>query len=189
MEMISAIDLRSGHAFKYNGSVWLVMEQDFMKPGKGNAVMRVRMKDLRTGSIVQTTLNPNNKYEKCTIDKLEVLYSYKENDTYVFMDTTDYTQIEIQEESLKWFKNFIVEGESICIVMMCEGEVLGVQTKDEKVPLTVTEAEPAIKGNTSQSARKKVTLETGLVVEVPLFIGEGDRIIVNVNDGCYCSRA
>ena len=74
MEMIAAIDLRAGHAFKYNDSVWQVLEQDFMKPGKGNAVMRVRMKDLRSGSIINTTLNPNNKYEKCMIDK-KICYS------------------------------------------------------------------------------------------------------------------
>lgn len=189
MEMISAIDLRAGYSFEYNGSVWLVLDQDFMKPGKGNAVMRVRMKDLRTGSIIQTTLNPNNKYKRCILDKKDMLFSYKEGDNFVFMDNEDYSQLEIQGDKLKWYKNFIVEGETACIILMCEGEVLGVQTKDEKVTLTVTEAEPAVKGNTSQSARKKVTVETGFVLEVPLFIGEGDKIIVNVNDGQYCSRA
>jgi len=189
MEMISAIDLRAGHAFEYNNSVWQVLEQDFMKPGKGNAVMRVRMKDLRTGSIINTTLNPNAKFKKCIIDKKEMLFSYIDGDSYVFMDNEDYTTIEIPAENLEWYKNFIVEGVTIVVVMMCEEEILGVQTKSEKVELEVTQAEPAVKGNTSQTARKKVTLETGYVLEVPLFIEEGDRIIVNVNDGSYCSRA
>lgn len=189
MEMISAIDLRAGHAFEYNNSVWQVLEQDFMKPGKGNAVMRVRMKDLRTGSIINTTLNPNAKFKKCIIDKKEMLFSYIDGDSYVFMDNEDYTTIEIPAENLQWYKNFIVEGVTIVVVMMCEEEILGVQTKSEKVELEVTQAEPAVKGNTSQTARKKVTLETGYVLEVPLFIEEGDRIIVNVNDGSYCSRA
>lgn len=189
MEMISAIDLRAGHTFEYNNSIWLVLDQDFMKPGKGNAVMRVRIKDLRSGSIIETTLNPNNKYRKYTIDKKEMLFSYIEGDSYVFMDNEDYSQIEIPADKLKWYKNFIIEGETICLVMMCEGEILGVQTKAEKVELTVTQAEPAVKGNTAQSARKKVTLETGFVVEVPLFIEEGDKLIINVNDGSYCSRA
>ncbi len=189
MEMISAIDLRAGHAFKYNNSVWQVLEQDFMKPGKGNAVMRVRMKDLRTGSIINTTLNPNNKYEKCMIDKKEMLFSYVDGDSYVFMDNEDYSQLEVPAENMSYWKNFIVEGESLVIVMMYEGEILGIQTKSEKVELEVTQAEPAVKGNTSQTARKKVILQTGYELEVPLFIEEGDRIIVNVNDGEYCSRA
>ena len=189
MEMIAAIDLRSGHTFEYNGSVWQVLEQDFMKPGKGNAVMRVRMKDLRSGSIIETTLNPNNKYKKCIIDKKEMLFSYVEGDTYVFMDNEDYSQLEIPAAQVEACKNYLIEGETICMVLMCEGEILGVSTKDEKVTLTVTQAEPAVRGNTSQSARKKVTLETGLVIEVPLFIEEGDKIIVNVNDASYCSRA
>ena len=189
MEMISDIDLRAGYAFKYNDSVWQVLEQDFMKPGKGNAVMRVRMKDLRTGSIINTTLNPNAKYKKCIIDKKEMLFSYIDGDSYVFMDNEDYTTIEVPAENLEWYKNFIVEGVSIVVVMMCEEEILGIQTKSEKVELEVTQAEPAVKGNTSQTARKKVTLETGFVLEVPLFIEEGDKIIVNVNDGTYCSRA
>lgn len=189
MEMISAIDLRAGHAFEYNNSVWQVLEQDFMKPGKGNAVMRVRMKDLRTGSIIQTTLNPNNKYKKCTIDKKEMLFSYVEGDQYVFMDNEDYSTLEIPSERLEYYKNFMIEGETICLVLLYEGEILGVQTKDEKVALEVTQAEPAVKGNTSQSARKKVTLQTGYELEVPLFIEEGDKIIVNVNEGTYVSRA
>ena len=189
MEMIAAIDLRAGNTFEYNNSVWQVLEQDFMKPGKGNAVMRVRMKDLRTGSIIQTTLNPNNKYTKCIIDKNAMLFSYVEGDVCVFMDNEDYSTIEIPEDKLKWYKNFMVEGETVCLVMMCEGEILGVQTKDEKIVLEVTQAEPAVKGNTSQTARKKVTLQTGFELEVPLFIEEGDKIIVNVNDGSYCSRA
>lgn len=189
MEMIAAIDLRAGHTFEYNGSVWQVLEQDFMKPGKGNAVMRVRMKDLRNGSIIQTTLNPNNKYKKCIIDKKEMLFSYVDGDNYVLMDNEDYSTLEMPASAFEWYKNFVVEGASTLIVMMCEGEVLGVTTKAEKVELEVTQAEPAVKGNTSQSARKKVTVETGYELEVPLFIEEGDRIIVNVNDGSYVSRA
>jgi len=118
-----------------------------------------------------------------------MLFSYIDGDSYVFMDNEDYTTIEIPAENLEWYKNFIVEGVTIVVVMMCEEEILGVQTKSEKVELEVTQAEPAVKGNTSQTARKKVTLETGYVLEVPLFIEEGDRIIVNVNDGSYCSRA
>ena len=189
MEMVSAIDLRAGMAFEYNNSIWLVLEQDFMKPGKGNAVMRVKMRDLRSGSIVATTINPNNKYKKCIIDKKDMLFSYVDGDTYVFMDNEDYSTIELPAERLEWYKNFIVEGETICQVMMCEGEVLGIQTKDEKVVLEVTQADPAVRGNTSQTARKKVTLQTGLVIEAPLFIEEGDKVIVSTIDGSYSSRA
>lgn len=189
MEMISAIDLRSGHTFEYEGGVWQVMEQDFMKPGKGNAVMRVRMKNLKTGAIVQTTLNPNNKYRVLVVDKKDMLFSYLEGDTYVLMDNEDYSTLEVPASYFDWWKNFVVEGESILQVLMCEGEILGVSTKDEKIVLEVTQAEPAVKGNTSQAARKKVTCSTGFQLEVPLFIEEGDKIIVNVNEGTYCSRA
>jgi len=189
MEMIAAIDLRAGIAFEYNNSIWLVLEQDFMKPGKGNAVMRVKMKDLRTGSTVATTINPNNKYKVCDIEKKDMLFSYVDGDNYVFMDNEDYSTVELPKEKLEWYKNFIVEGETVCQLMICEGEVLGVQTKAEKVTLTVTQADPAIKGNTAQSARKKVTLETGWVLEAPLFIEEGDKIIVQTVDGSYCGRA
>ena len=177
MEMIAAIDLRAGIAFEYEGGVWQVMYQDFMKPGKGNAVMRVRMKNLRTGAIIETTLNPNNKYKKFTIDK------------NVFMDQDDYSQLEVDASFIEGCKYYLIEGETICLVLICEDEILGVSTKDEKVALEVVQAEPAVRGNTSQSARKKVTLQTGLVIEVPLFIEEGDKIIVNVNDNSYCSRA
>ena len=108
---------------------------------------------------------------------------------FVFMDNEDYSTLELPQKQLDWYKNFMIEGETNVLIMMCEGEVLGVQTKEEKVTLTVTQAEPAVKGNTSQTARKKVIVETGFELEVPLFIEEGDKIIVNVNDGSYCSRA
>ena len=189
MEMIAAIDLRAGIAFEYEGGVWQVMYQDFMKPGKGNAVMRVRMKNLRTGAIIETTLNPNNKYKKFTIDKKEMLFSYVDGNNYVFMDQDDYSQLEVDASFIEGCKYYLIEGETICLVLICEDEILGVSTKDEKVALEVVQAEPAVRGNTSQSARKKVTLQTGLVIEVPLFIEEGDKIIVNVNDNSYCSRA
>jgi elongation factor P len=189
MEMIAAIDLRAGHAFKYNDSVWQVLEQDFMKPGKGNAVMRVRMKDLRSGSIINTTLNPNNKYEKCMIDKKDMLFSYIDGDSYVFMDNETYETVEVPAKNLEWYKNFIVEGVSNCVVMMYEGEILGIQTKSEKVELKVVKADPAVRGNTSQTAKKKVVLETGYELEVPLFIEEGDRIVVSTVEGTYSSRA
>ena len=101
MEMISAKDLRSGHAFKYNDSVWQVLEQEFNKPGKGQAKMIIRMKDLRTGSIINTTLNPNNKYEKCMIDKKDMLFSYIDGDSYVFMDNETYDQIPFNYDSVK----------------------------------------------------------------------------------------
>ena len=118
-----------------------------------------------------------------------MLFSYVDGDTYVFMDNEDYSTIELPADRLEWYKNFIVEGETICQVMMCEGEVLGIQTKDEKVTLEVTQADPAVRGNTSQTARKKVTLQTGLVIEAPLFIEEGDKVIVSTIDGSYSSRA
>ena len=189
MEMISAKDLRSGHAFKYNDSVWQVLEQEFNKPGKGQAKMIIRMKDLRTGSIINTTLLPDEKYENCIIDKKDMLFSYIDGDSYVFMDNETYETVEVPAANLEWYKNFIVEGVSNCVVMMYEGEILGIQTKSEKVELKVVKADPAVRGNTSQTAKKKVVLETGYELEVPLFIEEGDVLVINTVEGTYCSRA
>ena len=105
------------------------------------------------------------------------------------MDNETYETVEVPAKNLEWYKNFIVEGVSNCVVMMYEGEILGIQTKSEKVELKVIKADPAVRGNTSQTAKKKVVLETGFELEVPLFIEEGDVLVVNTVEGTYCSRA
>lgn len=189
MDMISAIDLRAGDAFEYNGSVWQVLDQNFMKPGKGNAVMRVQMREFKSGSQIWTTFNPSAKFKKCEIDKRDMLFSYINGDNYVFMDSETYEELELSADQLGIYKDYIVEGQTVCTIMMCEDDILGIQTKTEKVELEVVECDPGVKGDTAQNARKKAKLETGLIIDVPLFIEAGDRIVVSTVDGQYRSRA
>ena len=185
--MISTNDFRNGVTIQNEGNLWLVMEFQHVKPGKGPAFVRSKLRNLRTGAVVDKTWRAGEKVAKAHIDKSKMTYSYSMGDTFVFMDNETYESVEIKKESIKYQLNFIIEGMEVSVISF-EGEILGVDIP-EKVTLEVAEADPAVKGNTATSATKDCILETGFKLQVPLFVNLGDKIVVNTNTGKYDKRA
>lgn len=184
--MVSTNDFKTGMTIEYNGDIYQVLSFQHIKPGKGQAFVHSSIKNLRTGSTITYNFRPDLKLKKAIIEKNEMQYIYNTSDTYSFMDNATYEQLDIPASSLKWEKQFMLEGTMVTVIQY-ETEILGVQLK-EKVSLEVEECDPGVKGNTAANARKKATLETGYILEVPLFINRGDKIIVSTIDGSYSSR-
>ena len=185
--MFNINDIKNGMTFLLDGQIYLVLEFLHVKPGKGPAFMKVKMKNLRTGSTIERTFNTNVKLEKAMIDKQTMQYLYATGDTYNFMNMETYEQIELSAKQLGDDKNFLKEGMEVNISFY-NGELLGIMLPD-KVELEVTNTEPAVKGNTTNNAMKDATIETGYTIKVPLFISQGEKIIVSTKDGKYSSRA
>ncbi len=185
--MITTSDFKTGMTIIYNGDPCVILDFQHVKPGKGQAFVRTKLRNYRTGSTIDYSFNAGVKVEQAMIEKRKMQYSYNSGDSYCFMDLETWEQLEIPASRMKWEANFILEGMEIEIVMY-GSEVLGINIP-EKVALTVTESAPAVAGNTATNAQKEVTLETGWKVRVPLFINEGDKIIVTTFDGKYSSRA
>ena len=185
--MINVSDLKPGVTFQMDGNLFVVLDYSHNKTARAAANIKVKMKNLRTGSTTEMTFGGNDKVKRAQIDKKEMQYLYNTGDAFVFMDGETYEQIEIPAENLEWEKNFLKPSEMINIQVF-EGEILGVILPD-KVSLKITECEQAVKGDTATSAQKNAVVETGLQVKVPLFIQEGETIVVSTADGKYCSRA
>ena len=185
--MISTNDLKNGITIEYEGNIYVVMETPHVKPGKGAAFVQVKLKNLRTGSIVEKRFNSGVKLEKAMIEKKNMQYLYEASGVYTFMDNETYEQLELTESQLGNDKYYLKDGLEV-IVSLYQGEVLGV-ILPEKVELEIIATEPAVKGNTTNNAQKDATVETGLMVRVPLFIEQGERIMVSTKDGSYASRA
>lgn len=184
---ININDIKNGMTIIIDGNLCNIVEFQHVKPGKGPAFVRIKLKNLRTGSVVENTYNTNIKVTKAHIAKVKAQYLYSMGDNYVFMNNETYEQIEIPASVLADSKNFIKEGLEIDIDFY-EGEIIGI-TLPEKIEYEVIETEPAVKGNTTNNAQKDAKIETGYVVKVPLFINEGERIIISTKDGKYSSRA
>lgn len=184
---ININDIKNGMTIIMDNNLYQIVEFQHVKPGKGSAFVRMKLKNLRTGSITEDTYNTNIKITKAHIDRMPMSYLYASGDTYVFMNNDTYEQIEIPSKTLKDQVKFIKEGLDITVDYY-EGEILGI-TLPEKVEYEVIETEPAVKGNTTNNAQKDAKIETGFVVKVPLFINEGEKIIVSTKDGKYSSRA
>ena len=184
---ININDIKNGMTIIMDGNLSQIIEFQHVKPGKGPAFVRIKLKNLRTGAIVEDTYNTNLKVEKAHIDKMPMQYLYQDGNKYVFMNSQTYDQIEIPEEKLEEEKKFLKEGMEITIDFY-EGEIIGI-TLPEKIEFEVIETEPAVKGNTTNNAMKDATIETGFVVKVPLFINQGEKIIISTKDGKYSSRA
>ena len=184
---ININDIKNGMTIIMDGNLSQIVEFQHVKPGKGPAFVRIKLKNLRTGAIVEDTYNTNLKVEKAHIDKMPMQYLYQDGNKYVFMNSQTYDQIEIPEEKLEEEKKFLKEGMEITIDFY-EGEIIGI-TLPEKIEFEVIETEPAVKGNTTNNAMKDATIETGFIVKVPLFINKGEKIIISTKDGKYSSRA
>ena len=185
--MISTNDLKNGITIEVEGSIYVVMDTQHVKPGKGAAIVKAKLKNLRTGSIFEKTFNAGVKVATARIEKQLMQYLYTMNDTYYFMNMNTYEQLELDKSIVGDGAKFLKENLEVYITMF-EGEVLGIDLPD-KVELVITHTEEATKGNTTNNALKDAECETGLMVRVPLFIGQGETIIVSTSDGKYVSRA
>ena len=184
---IEASDIKNGITILYNGEPCQVVYFLHVKPGKGAAILRTKLKNLKNGNTIEQNFSANEKFETAMISRRKVQYSYNAGGTFYFMDLETYESYELSEEQLGFAKNFIVEGHE-CVLTFHESELIGLDLPD-KVELVVTETTDAVKGNTATSATKDAWVETGLLVKVPLFIQQGETIIVSTLDGKYSSRA
>ena len=185
--MFNVNDIKNGMTILFEDNIYTVLEFSHVKPGKGAAFVQVKLKNLRTGSIVERRFNSGVKLEKAMIEKKNMQFLYESSGVYTFMDNETYEQLELSEAQLGNDKYYLKDGLEV-IVSLYQGEVLGV-ILPEKVELKIVATEPAVKGNTTNNAMKDATVETGLMVRVPLFIEEGETIIVSTADGKYVSRA
>ena len=185
--MINVNDIKNGMTLIIEDNIYQVVEFLHVKPGKGSAFMKTKLKNLRTGGTVERTFNTNVKFEKANINRSSVQYLYNTGNTYNFMNMETYEQIELTDDQVGDNKKFLLENMLVDIVMF-EGELLGIVLPD-KVEFTVVETEPAVKGNTTNNALKDAYVETGLLVRVPLFIEQGEKILVTTADGKYSSRS
>ena len=185
--MIIVNDLKPGTTFKYEGNIYVVLNTSLNKTAMRQMVVKAHAKDLRSGTIKDVVFTGGDKVEEAPIDKRTMQYLYDAGDELVFMDNETYDQIEIGKDRLKWELNFLKPSDEVEITSH-EGEVLGVSLPIN-VPLTITETEPAVKGDTATGATKNAVLETGYQIRVPLFISEGEVVMVNTQDGKYQGRA
>ena len=169
-----------------DGDPWQVIEFMHVKPGKGAAILKTKMKNLKTGSTQERNFNASTKFEAAIIEKKKASYSYQADNIYYFMDQESYEIYELSEEQIGFNKNFLIEGCEIMLVFF-EGNVLDISLPDQ-VELTITDTTPAIKGAPANQS-KDALLETGLTIRVPQFIEQGEKIIVSTYDGKYVGRA
>jgi elongation factor P len=185
--MISCSDLRTGMTVEHENNIFSVLEFQHVKSARSAAFVRLKFRNLRTGSVVDMTVNSSEKFKPAHIDKHAMQYLYSSGDFFVFMNNETYEQIEIPATNLTYESKFIYEGMEVKVIMFGT-EVLGVELPD-KVTLEIVECEPAVKGDTATNASKTAVVQTGLSVQVPLFIENGEQIIVSTQDGKYVSRA
>ena len=185
--MVNVNDFKTGMSIKYEGNIYSVVDYQHVKPGKGAAFVKAKLRNLRTGAIIEITFNSSVKVELAHIEKRDMQFLYSQGDTYYFMNMETYDQIEVKESQLGDDKKYLKENLVLNIISY-EGEILGLQLPD-KIEMVVTKTEPGVKGNTTNNAMKDAVLETGMTVKVPLFINEGETIIVSTKDGKYQSRA
>ncbi|MBK6087980.1 MULTISPECIES: elongation factor P [Clostridia] len=185
--MISAGDFRNGVTFEMDGQVVSIIEFQHVKPGKGAAFVRTKIRNVITGAVVEKTFNPNDKYPTAFIDRKDMEYSYNDGDLYYFMDTETWEQIPINASILGDSFKFVKEN-MVCKVLSYKGNVFGVEPPNF-VELQVTQTDPGFAGNTATNATKPATLETGAEIKVPLFIEEGEMIQIDTRTGEYLGRA
>ncbi len=185
--MISAGDFRNGSTFEQDGNVLQVVEFQHVKPGKGSAFVRTKIRNVITGSVVETTYNPTDRFPAAQIERREMQYSYEDGGLYYFMDNETFEMIPLDAKVLPDAFKFVKENENVK-VLSYKGNVFGVEPPNFVV-LTITETEPGMKGNTATNTLKPATLETGAEVRVPLFINEGEAIRIDTRTGEYMERA
>ncbi|MBU5368840.1 elongation factor P [Enterococcus avium] len=185
--MISVNDFKTGLTIEVDGGIWRVVDFQHVKPGKGAAFVRSKLKNLRTGAVQEKTFRAGEKVAKAQIDNKKMQYLYDDGDNYVFMDMQSYEQIEMPKQQVVEEMLYVLENTELTVIMY-GNEVLGIDLPNTVV-LEVAETEPNIKGDTSSGGSKPAVMETGLNVNVPFFVNQGDKLIINTQDGSYASRA
>ncbi|MCM3088874.1 elongation factor P [Bhargavaea ginsengi] len=185
--MISVNDFKTGLTIEVDGDIYRVMDFQHVKPGKGAAFVRSKLRNLRNGNVTEKTFRGGEKVERAQIDNRRMQYLYASGDQHIFMDTDNYEQIELNESQIEYELKFLKENMEVHIIQY-QSETLGVDLP-ATVELEVTDTEPGIKGDTASGGSKPATLETGLVVQVPFFVNTGDRLVINTAEGEYVSRA
>lgn len=184
--MISMNEMRPGMTLDLDGELWSVIEYQHHKPGKGHAMVRTKMKSLRSGVVVDKTFRPDEKVETARLDRREQQYLYADDTGFVFMDTETYEQATIPRETLGDAARFLKESQMVS-VLMHDGHALGVDLPTT-VDLEVTETEPGLQGDRSSAGTKPATLETGAIVQVPLFVTTGETVRIDTRTGAYVTR-
>lgn len=185
--MISSSDFRTGITIEIDNDVWQIVDFQHVKPGKGAAFVRTKMKNVRTGAVVERTFNPGEKLPKAHIDNRQMQYLYESDGMYVFMDNESFEQLELNADQLADAKKFLKENMNIGI-MLFQGTIIGVDLPNS-VDLEVIECDPGVRGDTATGATKMAKLETGYSVRVPLFINQGDVLRIDTRSGDYIERA
>ena len=186
MAMITAGEFRNGKTFEMDGKVMQVVEFQHVKPGKGAAFVRTKMRNVVTGAVTETSFNPTAKFEEAFVDRKDMEYSYNDGDLYYFMDPESYELVPINKDVLGDNFKFVKENMT-CKIMSYKGSVFGVEPPNF-VELEVTESDPGVKGDTATNVTKPAILETGAEIKVPLFINPGDKIRIDTRTGEYLER-
>ena len=184
--MVSAGDFRNGVTFEMDGSVYQIIEFQHVKPGKGAAFVRTKIRNVIAGTVVERTFNPTDKYPTAYIERKEMEYSYNDGDLYYFMDPESFELVPINKSELPDNFKFCKENE-LCKLLSYKGKVFSVEIPNF-IELEVTQTEPGVKGNTATNTLKPATVETGAEIRVPLFINEGDHIRIDTRTGEYMER-
>lgn len=185
--MIVAGDFRKGITFEMDGNVYVIVDFQHVKPGKGAAFVRTKIKNVVTGAVLEKTFNPSDKYERAHIESKEMEYLYSDGELYYFMDTETYEQLPLNYSQVEEALSFVKENMKV-FVKFYKGEAFSVEPENFVI-LQVTSCEPAVAGNTATNATKPATLETGYEILVPMFINEGDMVRVDTRTGEYMERA
>ena len=184
--MITAGEFRKGITFELEGKVYVVVDFLHVKPGKGSAFVRTKIKNVMTGQVIEKTFNPTERFEKAIIERKDMMYLYQDGDLYYFMDNNTYEQIPLNKSQVEEALNYITENMS-CTIHFYKGSAFLVEPP-LFVELTIVECEPGVQGDTTKAAYRPAKLETGLVVQIPLFVNNGDRIRVDTRTGEYMER-
>ena len=184
--MISAGDFRNGITLEIEGNVFQIMEFQHVKPGKGAAFVRTKIKNVMSGGVVERTFRPTEKFPAARIDRVDMQYLYSDGDLFHFMDVNTYEQVALNPDSIGDALKFVKENE-MCKVCSYNGNVFSVEPP-LFVELEITDTEPGFKGDTAQGATKPAVVETGATVYVPLFVDQGDKITIDTRTGEYLSR-
>lgn len=187
MAYILAGDFRKGITFQIDSNVFVIVDFQHVKPGKGAAFVRTKIRNVITGGVIERTFNPSEKFELALIERKEMQYLYADGDIYYFMDTETYEQLGLNHDQVADALNFVTENMNVKIAFF-KGAAFSVEPPNF-VELTITVCEPALAGNTATNATKPATLETGYQIQVPMFINEGEKIRVDTRTGEYMSRA
>lgn len=184
--MLLSTDLRNGVVFKYEGKTWAVIKYEFVKMGRGSGTVKIKAKDLISGSIVERGFSQNTKFEEATVEKRSAQYLYHDDDFAYFMDNTSFEQYQLDYESVKESLQYIVESGKVILVYLDDKPITVEIPKS--VQLKITYTEPAVKGDSSNNPSKRAKTESGLELNVPLFVNIGDLVKVNTEDGTYSER-